>query len=266
MEPAAARAWMARHAGGPGVTRAGWMAAHRPAGPEITAGWWEDMLREATAHLDVTYDEMSGEAHFLAQGVIWKGADMFYEAVCGLYNTERIARNMAEIAARGDVSGVVITFDTPGGTVRGTLEAAQAILAYREETQIPVAAIVPNLCCSAGYYLASACDGIAADPSAMVGSIGVMAVAVDSSGLYKNLGFDLTLYTGGADLKGMGTDGVEWTKAWHKKLESEVKDYQKEFFSFVKEHRPDIGADSLNGDAFEARKAPEGMVDEVMAL
>ncbi|RYD38939.1 MAG: hypothetical protein EOP87_00250 [Verrucomicrobiaceae bacterium] len=266
MEPAAARSWIARHLGQPHTTRAEWMAAHRPAGPEITAGWWEDMLEDATEHLNVRYDEDSGEAHFQVDGVIWKGADMFLEACYGLYNTERIARNLEEIAARNDVSAVIITLNTPGGTARGTLEAAQAIKEYQAASGVRVAAAVPDLCCSAGYYLASACELIAASPAALVGSIGTMAVAVDSSGLYKNMGFDITLYTGGGDLKGMGSEGVEWTKAWHDKLKGEVEEYRKEFLGFVKSNRPGISSDSFRGDAFEARKAPKAMIDILREL
>lgn len=265
MEPTAVRGWIARQAGQPKVSRSEWMSRHQPQGQEVKADWMDDYLAKALAHLAVSYDEKEGIASFQVTGVMWQGADMWDE-LWGLYNTARIAKNMEEISRRADMKAVVITINTPGGTARGTLEAAQAIAAYREKSKVPVAAWIPDLGCSAGYYVASACDTIAAHPAAMVGSIGTMAVAVDSSRFWEKMGLDITLYTGGADLKGMGSQGVKWTDAWHQKLEEGVEEYRSEFINFVKSNRSWIKEDSFRGDAFEARRAPVGMVDQVTTL
>lgn len=230
---------------------------------EPASGWLEDFLTERLKHLAVSYDPDSGIAEFMIQGVMWKGASMLEEYCYDLYNTDRIAANMREIAAKRGVSQVVVTIDTPGGMARGTREAAQSVLQYRQRSGVPVAAYIPNIGASAGYYVAAACSEIAAHPAALVGSIGTMAVAVDTSRLFKQAGFDLELYTGGADLKGMGSTGIEWTQAWHEKLKASVNELRGEFVSFVTANRPGIGEDSFRGDAFEARKAPPGMVDFV---
>lgn len=222
-----------------------------------------DEYLEKVLGYGVNYNEESGVASFRISGMIWKGASAMDEYWWGLYNTDRVARNLDEISRKRGITAVEIIIDTPGGMARGTREAAQSVLAFKQSTGHPVVATVPNIAASAGYYIAVGADSINADPSALVGSIGTMAVAVDSSELYKKYGYNVKLYTGGADLKGMGTPGVEWTKAWHQKMESNVNELKDEFISFVKTNRPGISEDSFRGDAFEARKAPKGMVDYV---
>lgn len=236
-------------------------ASKEPKFQEAKSEDWEEYLQRKTAHLNVQYNADESLAEFTVTGVMWKGASPEEEYFYGVYNTDRIQRNMMEIAGRSAVRDVVINFDTPGGMARGTKEAAESIAKYRKDTSKMVFAWVPNLCASAGYYCAAACSRIDAHPSALVGSIGTMAVAVDSSGLFQKMGYDITLYTGGADLKGMGSTGVEWTKAWHEKLKSDVEELRAEFVSFVKANRPGITEASFRGDAFEAKKAPVGMVD-----
>ena len=244
----------------------GWIARSIQKAGEPKSDWPDDYLEKATKHLQVSYDEASGLAEFTVSGVMWRGASMIEEVCYGLYNTDRIAGNMRKIESIKDVKGVVVNIDTPGGMARGALEAASAVEQYRARTGVGVVAWIPNIGASAGYYVASACDEIHANPAALVGSIGTMAVAVDSSGLYKRIGLEAKLYTGGAPLKGMGTEGVEWTKEWHKKLEDSVSEYRAEFIGFVRRNRPAMGEDSFNGDAFEARKAPPGMIDGMSTL
>lgn len=228
---------------------------------EPASGWLEDFLDEQLKYLNVSFDKATGVAEFSISGTMWKGASPMEEYCYSLYNTDRIASNMAEIGSMKGVNEVLVTINTPGGMARGTREAAQSILNFREKTKTTVNAYIPNIGASAGYYVAAACNRIGAHPAAMVGSIGTMAVAVDSSGYFEKAGFKFTLYTGGADLKGMGSTGIEWTKAWHEKLKASVDELRGEFVSFVTANRPGIGEDSFRGDAFEARKAPKGMLD-----
>ena len=244
----------------------GWISRSMEKKEEPKSDWLDDYLEKATGHLKVSLDEASGIAEFNVEGVMWRGASMIEEAFYGLYNTDRIVSNMREIASMKDVKAVVVNFNTPGGMARGAFEAASSIEEYRRNSGVNVSAWIPDCCCSAGYYSAAACDQIVAHPAAMVGSIGTMAVAIDSSEMYKRLGLDVMLFAGGASLKGMGTDGVKWSKAWKEKLETSVNDYRSEFVGFVKRNRPGMSADSFNGDAFEARRAPAGMIDSLVSL
>ena len=77
------------------------------------------------------------------------------------------------------VESIVLEIESPGGQVSGIHDAADAIFEARKAK--PVQAYVDDLCASGAYWLASQADEIVASRDAMVGSIGVYSVYVDSS-------------------------------------------------------------------------------------
>lgn len=77
------------------------------------------------------------------------------------------------------VRGIVIDVDSPGGSVNGVEEAAQAIA--EAASKKPVIAVVNTLMASAAYWLASQAGKVLMTPSAAVGSIGVYSLHLDYS-------------------------------------------------------------------------------------
>ena len=73
-----------------------------------------------------------------------------------------------------EVKSIILDFDTPGGAITGVNELAEII--YKARGIKPIKAYVTGMACSAGYFLASACDEIIIDEMGQVGSIGVMRV------------------------------------------------------------------------------------------
>lgn len=71
---------------------------------------------------------------------------------------------------------IVLDIDSPGGDVSGAHDLAQAIY----DAPAEVVAEVSGDCCSAAYWLASACDRIDAAETSVVGSVGVLVVRSDS--------------------------------------------------------------------------------------
>lgn len=95
------------------------------------------------------------------------------------FSTRLLAQTISELGQDKKIARVVLLFNTPGGAVTGTAEAADAILAMR--TRKPIFGIVDPLCASAGYWLASQCTKLIAVPSSDIGSIGVFMMHVDVS-------------------------------------------------------------------------------------
>jgi signal peptide peptidase SppA len=104
-------------------------------------------------------------------------------------NTFRQA--LAASAASPEVGAVVIDMDSPGGTVAGTPETAAAVKAAA--AQKPVIAMVDTMCASAAYWVASQATAIWAQPSAELGSIGVMATHVSVAGALEEAGIKATV-------------------------------------------------------------------------
>lgn len=75
-------------------------------------------------------------------------------------------RNSKSIAA------VVMRVESPGGAVGPAQEIYRAVRKLRESK--PVVASLGNLAASGGYYIASACHPIVANPGTVTGSIGVI--------------------------------------------------------------------------------------------
>jgi signal peptide peptidase SppA len=104
-------------------------------------------------------------------------------------NTFRQA--LAAAVANPEVGALVIDMDSPGGTVAGTPETAAAVKAAAAAK--PVMAMVDTLCASAAYWVASQATQIWAQPSAELGSIGVMATHVSIAGALEEAGVKATV-------------------------------------------------------------------------
>ena len=114
--------------------------------------------------------------------------------------SEEIRRAM-RLASRDDkVKAVVIRIDSPGGSALASEAMWQAV--RRVEKDKPVIISVGSMAASGGYYLASAGDWIVADPTAIVGSIGVVGGKFVLTGLYDKLGLSTMTFSRGqnADL------------------------------------------------------------------
>ena len=122
---------------------------------------------------DVTYHGNVGIIHI--SGIISRHADMFASFFgIGSAAIENIAKDFQILLDNEEVKSIILDFDTPGGAITGVNELAEII--YNARGIKPIKAYVTGMACSAGYFLASACDEIIIDEMGQVGSIGVMRV------------------------------------------------------------------------------------------
>ncbi|MFW6181943.1 MAG: signal peptide peptidase SppA [Spirochaetota bacterium] len=87
----------------------------------------------------------------------------------------------------GQVKGVLLLMDSPGGGVTASDALAREVRLFREETGMPVVTLVNQLGASGGYYVAAATDAIVARPTALTGSIGVIVTTFNLSALLDRL-------------------------------------------------------------------------------
>lgn len=83
-----------------------------------------------------------------------------------------IVESLKEFRTEENVGAVVLRIDSPGGSVGPSQEIYQAVMKLRETK--PVVASLGNLAASGGYYIASGCHPIIANPGTLTGSIGVI--------------------------------------------------------------------------------------------
>jgi protease-4 len=162
--------------------------------------------------------------------------------------------------------GIIIKANSPGGS------PVQAAYIYNEINrlkkkypEIPVYAVITDLCASACYFIISAADKIYANESSLVGSIGVISQGFGFVGLMEKMGVERRLYTAGEN-KGMldpFSPEREKDKQHMKKVLNKVHQY---FIDAVKKGRGKRLQDSaeifsgLFWSGMQAKKL--GLVDE----
>jgi serine protease SohB len=93
---------------------------------------------------------------------------------------------------------VALSINSPGGSPVQSALIAGRIRALASEKKLPVVAFIEDVGASGGYWLALAADEIFADPSSIVGSIGVVHASFGFAEALGRLGIERRLYTAGA--------------------------------------------------------------------
>lgn len=126
-------------------------------------------------------------------GIIGPGSDA---------SAERVTAALQAAFKHENTKGVVLRINSPGGS------PVQANTIYKEmrrlrkkHPDVPLYAVVEDLCASGGYYVAAAADKIYVDRSSIVGSIGVRMDSFGVTGLMDKIGVERRLLTAG-DNKG----------------------------------------------------------------
>jgi signal peptide peptidase SppA len=154
-------------------------AAGEPASQEVMANIHADQAARA-ARKQSAASVGGGIAVLPLYGVITQRASMVDDVSGGGgTSTERFTRTFREALADDSIGGIIIEFDTPGGSVFGTGELATEI--FNARTQKPIFGYSNSLCASAGYWIGSACSELYCTPGGEVGSIGVYTSHVDVS-------------------------------------------------------------------------------------
>lgn len=113
----------------------------------------------------------------------------------GGVSTQRFGAMLDELVADPAVAGIVIDFDSPGGSVSGTAELATKL---REARAVkPIYGCVNSLCASAAYYVAAQCTKLYGAPDSLTGSIGVYMAHEDVSAALEAAGVKVTFIHAG---------------------------------------------------------------------
>ncbi len=92
---------------------------------------------------------------------------------------------------------VALSLNSPGGSPVQSALIAQRIRMHAAEKDLPVIAFVEDVAASGGYWLACAADEIIADPSSIVGSIGVISSGFGFQDLIARIGVERRVHTSG---------------------------------------------------------------------
>lgn len=110
---------------------------------------------------------------------------------------QTVAGLLERAFAPKDQAAVAIVVNSPGGSPAQSSLIGGRIRALAKEKEVPVIAFVEDVAASGGYWIACAADEIVADPSSIVGSIGVISQSFGFQDLIARWGIERRLYTAG---------------------------------------------------------------------
>src|SRR5258707_11480628 len=122
-------------------------------------------------------------------GIIAPGGDASAEKVTGALQAAFKDKN---------TQGVVVRINSPGGSPVQAQTIYDEMRRLRQKyPDIPLYAVVEDICASGGYFVAVGADRIYVSKSSIVGSIGVLMNGFGFTGLMDKLGVDRRLITAG---------------------------------------------------------------------
>ena len=198
---------------------------------------------------------------------------IFRERVDGLFSSSRydkvedILRQVRAAQSDDAVHAILLEVDSPGGAVTPSDEIYRALNEFKASApNRKIVVFVRGLAASGGYYVAMAADRIIAEPTAIVGSIGVIMESINIKGLSEKIGItDVTIKSGAnKDLLNPFHDVAPEQRALMQKL---IDDMYNRFLGIVAKGR---GADVetmrplADGRVFSAEEALQlKLVDEL---
>lgn len=126
-------------------------------------------------------------------GAIMAGGSQFRPAL----NLAGVAAALDKAFAIKDAPVVALSINSPGGSPVQSRMIYQRIRSLAEEKGKKVIVFVEDVAASGGYMIALAGDEIIADPTSIVGSIGVVSGGFGFPELLKKIGVERRVYTAG---------------------------------------------------------------------
>ena len=228
----------------------------------------EARLGRPLVNEQAAYQVIDGVAVLSINGVMAKRMNMFGQ-ISGGMSTQIATRDLLQAADDPNVHSIIQVWDTPGGTVDGTSAFANAIRKVGQRKT--VIALADGKMASAGVWAGSAASKIyIADITTEVGSIGVAAQHIDTSGADAQDGIKRTdIYAG--KYKRIASNTGPLSEAGLKSLQDQV-DYTYSLFVQAVAANRGVSVDTVlenmaDGRMFIGEQAiSAGLVDGVSTL
>jgi signal peptide peptidase SppA len=243
-------------------------------GDKIDIKGIEAQLGKPLVNEQKPYQIVNGVALIELNGIIAKRMNMFTQ-ISGGVSTQIAIRDFRQAFADPEVNAVILVIDSPGGTVDGTEELANAVYEARRADTKPIVTYADGLMASAAYWIGAAADRIYINGNtAQVGSIGVVATHIDYSQYEAKIGVKTTeIYAG--KYKRINSEYAPLTKEGKQYIQDQVDYFYSIFANTMARYRPEklqIPADDgaipwADGKVFIGQQAIEnGLVDGVKSL
>lgn len=227
------------------------------AGEHPVASKIRDMM---APKMSVTYD---GIGVIPVKGPLMSNPDPWDMLFYGVEDTSAITSLIDSAASNPKISGILLNFDSPGGSVTGGFEAADAV--KQAAATKPVVSFTAGTMASLAYLIGSQATKVVSTQSAQVGSVGVIAQWPDVTGYLEKLGVKMEVFTNKeAVFKDIGATGTSLTDAQREHVQAQVDSIFQDFAATVNQARPLVPKDAMRGQVFRGKQAKAAyMVDRI---
>lgn len=167
------------------------------------------------------------------------------------------------------IKAVVLRINSPGGSSGSSQELYQAIKTFKKHTKKPVVVSIADVGASGAYWVALAADKIYANPSSLIGSIGVIMNSLDFSAFAQKYGFEMNTIKSG-EYKDIFSSWRKMSPQEKVLLEALVQNVHQQFIAdFVKARglKPEDAKKIADGRVFTGEQAKAlRLIDETGGL
>lgn len=183
-----------------GTQDARWALGHKLVDRVVYQRQMDDILGRIVGKegKDVNYVDisvLSGQADWGADygkdqvAVLYASGDIAESDKAGIY-CEKLVPVIVQLADDDKVKGLVMRVNSPGGSVFGSEQIAEA-LQYFKSKKKPFAVSMGDYAASGGYWISADADRIFASPLTVTGSIGIFGLIPNVEGLARKLGVNV---------------------------------------------------------------------------
>lgn len=135
-----------------------------------------------------------------------------------------------------EIKCLLLKVDSPGGTATASDILYNEILAFKQRTKVKVVVSMMGMAASGGYYVSLPADVIFAHPTTITGSIGVVFMRPNVTGLIDKIGFTMDVNKSGKN-KDMGSPFRRPTAEETQILQDLTDGLADQFLTLVAKHR-----------------------------
>ena len=164
------------------------------------------------------------------------------------------------------ITHVAISINSPGGSPVQSHLIYSYIRQLAEKNKVKVIIFAEDVAASGGYFIACAGDEIYANPSSIIGSIGVIYSSFGFKDLIQKIGVQRRVYTAGKN-KSTLDPFLDEKEEDIKRLKNIQLELHQEFIDVVEESRKtklkkDIGVELFSGEFWSGKKSKDlGLID-----
>ena len=180
---------------------------------------------------------------------------------------DQVRETLKKAEKDDDIKALILRINTPGGTVTSSDIIYHEIKTFKERKKVKVYAVVMDLAASGGYYVAQAADRIIVHPTSLTGSIGVIALKMNLSGLMDKVGVDFEVVKSG-DHKDFLSPFRALTKDERLIFQETIDSLHQRFIATIEENRKQLSRDQIkklaDGRIYTSQQALDAkLIDQI---